>query len=438
MAKRVYQIINSKMNRLMSSFMKPSVSAIGLILLAGLALLAGACDPFATGSVGASVTGSVVTTTGTGLDEAQFALFQNGSVVRSVSVNERGRYSIDGLDPGTYTAYYLAPGYPDSTFEVSVQDIQRLGTDTLRGPARLGGRVIDAVTGDPVGGVTVRFDIRSDTRAESEQANPLRGNVGLQKAGKNFEADFETQTDRDGTYEIAGVPRGTATQRVVTGSDYFRSQKVGIRIQEGQNAISPAGLSPEMDGEEALRIVVSWGETPTDLDAHLTGPGGDGDRFHVAYFRQDPSGVGASLSSDAKDGFGPEAITIERYQDGLYRYSIHNFSDPSRDGATGIAGSAEVTVYGSDGQIAFYSAPPAGPGDGNTWRVLEAVVTGDDVTMSDNAGQTLGYFQAGSPQDVTTFRGAASDFTDTGSKSKPILPRPMREDMNPPLRARSN
>jgi hypothetical protein len=414
----------------MTSFLKRSVSALGLVFLTGLAILAGACDPFATGSVGASVTGSVVTTTGVGVDEAQFALFQNGSVVRSVSVNERGRYAIDGLDPGTYTAYYLAPGYPDSTFEVDIQEIQRLGTDTLRGPARLEGRVVDAVTGEPVGGATVRFDVRSDLTEAPPQTNRLQRKKTLQNAGGAFEADFETQAGQDGTYEIAGVPLGTATQRVVTGSDYFRSQKAGIRLQEGKNTVSPAGLSPEMDGGENLRIVVSWEENPSDLDAHLTGPGGDGDRFHVAYFRQDPSGAGASLNSDVEDGFGPEAITIESQRDGLYRYSIHNFSDPSRDGATGIAGSAEVTVYGPDGQIAFYSAPSAGPGDGNAWRVFEAVVTEDDLTISDNAGQTLGFFQAGGPQDVTTFNASGNSIRSASSADKHTLPLKVQSDLD--------
>jgi len=392
----------------------------GLVAALGVALVLVACDPFATGSVGVSVTGSVVTTSGIGIDNARVTLLQDGSAVGSTSVDARGRYAIDGIDPGSYTVKYSAPGYTDSTFEITADQIRRLGRDTLRGPAVLQGRVVDGQTGEPVSGATVEFAIRPAPPENRSQETGNLSKKGLRNIDENIDAEFQTRTGEDGTYEISGAPTGSGTQ-IVTGSDYFRSQRAGIRLREGENTVSPAGLSSEMEGEE-LRIVVSWGETPADLDAHLTGPGAEGDRFHVAYFRKEPADAGAILTNDDKDGFGPETITIQDPRDGLYRYSVHNFSDPSRDGASGIAGSAKVTLYSSEGQIAFYSAPLVGSVDRNTWRVFEVIITDGDLTLSDNFGVSLGYFQAGGPQDVTTFSHSGDNPFDPSSASKPPLP----------------
>jgi len=174
--------------------------------------------------------------------------------------------------------------------------------------------------------------------------------------------------------------------------------------------------------------VLEWGETPPDLDAHLTGPDGSGDRFHVTYFRKEPSGVDVRLEEDVSDGVGPETVTVTDIEDGIYRYSVHNFSDRSRDGASGIASSAEVTAYGSDGQIASYEPPPVGSDGGNTWRVFEIIATDGELTFSDDGGESLRYFQAGGSQDMTTFARPGSTLV----PGKPVLPASVQEALDQP------
>lgn len=150
------------------------------------------------------------------------------------------------------------------------------------------------------------------------------------------------------------------------------------------------------------REVFEWGECPSALDSHLTGPDEDTGRFHVYYASREPVGAGAYLDRDDVTGYGPETVTITEVRTGTYRYSVFNFSDQSNDGALGFDESpARVTVYDSDGQRASYSAPPANAGDGNTWRILE--IDGGTMSIDDNGGRTFGYYSATGSSDMTTF-----------------------------------
>jgi uncharacterized protein YfaP (DUF2135 family) len=74
-----------------------------------------------------------------------------------------------------------------------------------------------------------------------------------------------------------------------------------------------AVTSPVKPGQ--LRIVLTWGPTPRDLDSHLDTPSG----CHLYYgHRQCPNGE-ASLDTDVTDSFGPETINIASLKPGLYR-----------------------------------------------------------------------------------------------------------------------
>ena len=65
-----------------------------------------------------------------------------------------------------------------------------------------------------------------------------------------------------------------------------------------------------------VRIVLTWGETPRDMDSHLDTPSG----CHL-YFghKQCPNGE-ASLDTDVTDSYGPETINIRSLKPGVYRY----------------------------------------------------------------------------------------------------------------------
>ena len=73
--------------------------------------------------------------------------------------------------------------------------------------------------------------------------------------------------------------------------------------------------SPVQRGQ--LRIVLTWGATPRDMDSHLDTPSG----CHVYYGRkQCPSGE-AALDTDVTDSYGPETINIRSLKPGVYKCS---------------------------------------------------------------------------------------------------------------------
>jgi hypothetical protein len=92
-----------------------------------------------------------------------------------------------------------------------------------------------------------------------------------------------------------------------------------------------------------VRVVLTWGERPRDLDGHLYGPLPSGSGFHVDFEHKDADGV--HLDVDAKKGFGPETITAKAIP-GTYRYSVADSAnlETSNGQALGRSG-AQIQVY---------------------------------------------------------------------------------------------
>jgi hypothetical protein len=217
------------------------------------------------------------------------------------------------------------------------------------------------------------------------------------------DASRDDLTDSTGTFTIDGIATGPYTV-TISAAEFVDRVITGFEVGEGVNEL-PRNLSiiAETPPEGAFRIVLSWGESPSDLDSHLTGPDGDEDRFHVLWSDMNPVDF-ASLDLDERDGEGPETITLTPENDGVYRYSVHNYSDQSEIGSQGLAGEiansspALVQVYTESELIREYAAPESTPG--NTWRIFEMTVDGDDVSFDD----INEYVSAENDEDINTFR----------------------------------
>ncbi|MBI5101017.1 MAG: hypothetical protein HZB33_04195 [Nitrospirae bacterium] len=158
-----------------------------------------------------------------------------------------------------------------------------------------------------------------------------------------------------------------------------------------------------------IRMVLTWGLNPGDLDSHLTGPSvGGGSRFHVYYVDKNNcgsaacnAGIPAWLDVDDVTSYGPETVTIMKsnglFTPGLYRYSIHHFA-----GSSDIANSgAVVNLY--EGATLIRTFYPPYPAAGQTlsddwvWTVLELEVDTDGTSYELNdIGTYFGPVTAGS------------------------------------------
>lgn len=305
-----------------------------------------------------------------------------GSPVSSTT-GANGSYLSPELAAGRYTVTAAAANYVTARLNgavvlrddtVTVESIPLVPASPFAGS--ISGVVRNARNNNVVGGA--RVELRQGMNAVS---GPVVGT---------------TTTSASGGYALANVAPGTYTVRVqATGFvDGVRTGiVVGQRDVPGQDVVvSPDGTVSE------LRIVLTWGANPSDLDSHLTGPVAGGGRFHV-YYSASGSLNGppwAALDVDDVTSYGPETVTIVQQLAGVYRYSVHNYSDRSSTSSTRLSTSgARVDVYRGNTLLQRYFVPNQ---PGTIWTVFE--LEGNRVTpvntMSYNASFDQGGLNGGS------------------------------------------
>ncbi len=370
------------------------LSPLSLSILVVLSLTLG-CRSNPTASE-VTLSGRVFNATQLGVRNAAVTLVRQGETTPAftTTTNDTGAYTVSNVPEGTYTLRITKDGYTPREINLSLNaDTRRV--DTLTGTANVRGRIINSQTGTGLAGATVSFNFGTDT-AEAR-------------------AELKVITNANGEFTLFNVPAGTFVCIV---------RAIGFIPQVINNVVfSPTGttnLPPSTIVQRppagSFRIVLTWGAEPRDLDSYLTGPlAGTTNRFVCYFSNRRPSGSNAELDVDDTDGFGPETVTITAFRDGMYRYSVHNYSDQSTNGFRGIASSpARVQVYDNSGLVRDFTAPtpPAGA-SGNAWRVFEIDVAGTSRTI-----RPINTYVTGQVGSSTTFGNAPTAELRQSTKKK--------------------
>jgi uncharacterized protein YfaP (DUF2135 family) len=168
-------------------------------------------------------------------------------------------------------------------------------------------------------------------------------------------------TDANGNYTIADAPAGDQVLNVTAGG-FIAVTDQTVAIAAGATTTQPVALSPELAAGE-LRIVLTWGTAPSDLDSTLWLPSGT----RIDYPAKGQTIENVMLDLDDTSGEGPETITISQLAgNGTYTYAVLNFSGNSE--GTLSASGAVVRVYRGDQEIGTYTVPTTG--DGRWWNVF--------------------------------------------------------------------
>lgn len=188
----------------------------------------------------------------------------------------------------------------------------------------LGGKVIDATNGAPVNGVSIRVYYES---------------AGGSSVGTTY-------SNRDGVYEITLNASGTYYLELE--KDGYISENRSVYVAANADEVTcNCAMSPVMEAEE-MRFVLTWNDTPQDLDAHLIGSSSDGTNVHIAYYKKnarDSSGNEiANLDKDDTNGNGVETITLKDTQ-GVYEYIVHDYSEDGAYESTMTYSGAQVKIY---------------------------------------------------------------------------------------------
>ena len=200
-------------------------------------------------------------------------------------------------------------------------------------------------------------------------------NVILQHNGTQ---SLQAVTDDQGNAKLAQNPTDDANTLIIIKKEGYSDLVAKCPC----SGLSYA-LSPVMQNLDGLRVVLSWGARPADLDLHTAYPSN-----HV--FWRSKRGTDANLDIDHTDSYGPETITLERKHSGdTYVFAVHDYTDRTNPGSTALSDSqAKVFVYVGRSLVRSYYVPRNQVG--NLWTVFR--VTGE-----------------GEFQDINTMRGVNVD-----------------------------
>jgi hypothetical protein len=141
-------------------------------------------------------------------------------------------------------------------------------------------------------------------------------------------------------------------------------------------------ISPVMENLDGLRVVLTWGKTPEDLDSHMIFPGNN-------IFFGNQKGTDAELDVDDTDSYGPETITLQKKHYGeSYVYAVHDFTNSGNPGSRQLSNSeAKVFVYMGQSLVRTYYVPKNR--SGNLWTVFRMTGSGDFQDINNFSGVTV-------------------------------------------------
>ena len=165
-----------------------------------------------------------------------------------------GRFSIGGLDPGTYQLELNQ--WETGLFHEEKLEVRGPRELIVRVPtARISGRVVDSAERRPVSGVHVTVS--------SQDPDASRGNA--------FRLDRSSSTDLDGRFSIANVADGS--WRVSATAEGYAARSADVTVRSGRDVDS---VSLALDATEGLTLLVTLpsGQPPAEVVVSALDAGG--------------------------------------------------------------------------------------------------------------------------------------------------------------------
>lgn len=283
------------------------------------------------------------------------------SIEYVVCTDGNGEYDMI-LPPGEYllqygksnflgeTVYYNAEPEETTYIDTVVLFKEKIYSSIL---LTLYGRVQDAISGIGVEGATVKFR-KGWNNTNGKYVSTIWG-------------DEKATTDGNGAYsEMLSVGAYTVE---ITKSGYIKAY-ANIVVSPNAN-IQYTTITPILDDDE-YRVILSWGDVPSDLDSHLVG-NIDGENYHVYYSNKSyyyDDELVASLDLDDTSSYGPETITFTWKEDlGECTYYVLDFTNRYNSSSKALSfSSAKVRVYKGNKLVETFNIPVGY--EGTKWNVF--------------------------------------------------------------------
>lgn len=298
----------------------------------------------------------------TTIEGAKVTLYSGNNTkkaISSVETDESGKFSFN-VEEGEYTLKITADGYKEllsyqtvGEDEIKYTEHMLLIDDGEEGTGSASGKITDALNGKGLSGVQIK--LRKEWNS---------------KSGEYVEG-VSTVTNSSGVYELTNIPVGYYTVEA-SRNGYVTGYSNILVLSSESISDFDFSITPILSGDE-VRIVLTWGSTPRDLDSHLIGLKPSGESFNVYYRakRYTYNGVEmANLDVDDTTSYGPETITILEDINGSYIYAVHDFTNRSSSSSDKLSLSgAVVKVFVGSRQVGEYHVPTNQIG--TYWTVFE-------------------------------------------------------------------
>lgn len=197
-----------------------------------------------------------------------------------------------------------------------------------------------------------------------DAANQPVAGARLTSDGSDYSGTSWATSGADGSFTIAVRRSSLATLTGLTGT-----------LQTNTVTVAPSATDYTLPSclitsaaTSGLKVTLSWGNLPPDLDSHFVLPSG----VHLSYTNlgslQAPTY--ANLDVDDTSSFGPEVVTVTRLMQGTYQYWVHNYSGTFNPGITASPARVEL----NRGGVITAFTPAAGEGSNLWWHVFDLVV----------------------------------------------------------------
>ncbi|GBF51777.1 lipoprotein [Leptospira ryugenii] len=297
----------------------------------------------------------------------------------ATTFSNASQYNLFQINAGRWKVRFVASGF--KTVE-GIVDIQANATTTFdiitfvpgsQTPGAISGRALSALYNTGVCDLTAR--IRPGVNVKS-------GPYAIDENGQTIPG---VKTATDGSYAIPNVPpgnytlevtgsgkRGNCTSAVEAYATTFRTVvAAGSETPANQNIL----VSPIL-AENEMRVVLSWGAKPRDLDSHMQYSPTD-KNGRIVWNNRSPLGVGnGDLDFDITTGFGPETITVKGniWAQPVRYYSVYNWSG---EAIMGVSGATVRVFKGSIGEVRNYSL---GANHTNRWWKIFCIEADKSIT----------------------------------------------------------
>ena len=169
----------------------------------------------------------------------------------------------------------------------------------------------------------------------------------------------------------------------------FISYEGMVKLEAGKDHTLEYSLTPQL-AQGAMRVVLNWGDSPDDLDAHLFTPEIYGEEYHIFWDNEGnlEEAPFAALDHDDYDSYGPETITISQLFTGTYTFYASNYYGYDVNGTAFADAEASVSVYNDQGRVATIRLPSSATGTEDHWEVFTIDGSNGEITLVNDLTST--------------------------------------------------